>query len=60
MRDITEFIEWEFGYIYKAKSKEDAVRHAKMSRNAKFMTEFKLTGDQDWPYGFILVDPFEA
>ena len=59
MKEIPEFIEWEFGCIYKAKSKEDAVRTAKQARNAGFKTIFKLTGDPEWPYGFILADPFE-
>ena len=59
MRESPEFIEWEFGHIYKAKTKEDAVRHAKQARNAGFETAFTMTGDAEWPYGFVLVDPFE-
>lgn len=60
MTKVPEFIEWEFGKIYKAETRENAVRAAKMARNAGFKTEFKLTGDPEMPYGFILVDPFEG
>lgn len=59
-REIPAFLEWEFGSIYKSQTKEDAVRFAKQARNAGFKTAYKMTGDPEWPYGFILVDPFES
>lgn len=58
-KKLSGYIEWEFGYIYKAETKEDAVRGARQARNAGFKTAYKMTGDAEWPYGFILVDPFE-
>lgn len=59
-REIPSFMEREFDKTYKAVTKEDAVRYAKQARNAGFKTAFKMTGDPEWPYGFVLVDPFEG
>lgn len=60
MKDATLLPDdWEFGMIYKAQTKEACVRAAKKARNEGFKVDFRLTDDPEYPYGFILVDPFE-
>ena len=60
MKDATLLPDdWEFGMIYKSQTKEACVRASKKARNEGFRVDFCKTDDPDYPYGFILVDPFE-
>lgn len=60
MKDATLLPDdWEFGMVYKSDTKEACVRAAKKARTEGFKVEFVKTDDRNFPYGFILVDPFE-